>query len=125
MFPKSKLALGFLGSLLVFSAMTFAAEAPRTPPQSPRGIRRETRPLQSPGARADTPKHVEDEILVRFKNGTPLPGKTSAHAVVSTATVKTFNIVNNLELVKLGRQIYRGGIMAGQAAAGCLCKRSR
>ncbi len=105
MLRRSKIALGLLGILLVFSAATFAGEAPRTLPPAPRQIGQEARTPQSQRERPGALKYADDEILVRFKRGASQRGMASAHASVGAAVMKRFRIVGNLEHVKLPRGI--------------------
>ena len=90
---RKTIVFGFLASLLIFNARTFAGE--------PSG----TLPPQSQGQFSGEWNHAEDEILVRFKDRTSAQGKASAHSAVSAATKKRFNLVRQLELVKLPRGV--------------------
>lgn len=64
--------------------------------------------LVDPGFSAEAPASspkkrvfVEDQILVKFRDGVDIQAKANAHARVSGKRVKEFKIVSGLELVKL------------------------
>jgi hypothetical protein len=104
MSAAKQIVFGVLASLALFSAEMFAQEAPALPDSSPE-IRQGARPPQSQGQFSGDWDHAEDEILVRFKDRTSAVGKASAHSAASAAAKKRFNVVRQLELVKLPRGV--------------------
>ncbi|MEE9610125.1 MAG: hypothetical protein V3W19_02680, partial [Desulfatiglandales bacterium] len=53
---------------------------------------------QSP---SQVPAHVQDEIIVKFRQGVPEPNKELARIRVSAVRMKAFKILEGLELLKL------------------------
>ena len=51
------------------------------------------------------PSHVSDEALVRFQPGTTGAAMAVAHAAAGSSVAKVFGLVENLQLVKLGRGV--------------------
>lgn len=84
--PHLKFKLFLMGLILVFlllldvSSTSFAAQAPRSP---------------------GDPTHIQDEVIVRFKEGVHDYNKALAHSVVAATRIKVFKIVEGIERVKL------------------------
>jgi len=55
--------------------------------------------------RARVPKYAPNQVLVRFRAGTPKSWMMSAHTVVRAEVVRSFRLVNNLQLVRLPKEL--------------------
>ena len=98
---KRKFTIGLLGSLLVAAAAAFAAEAPRRLPRSQAQIRGEAPISRAQKESSYGSRYVEDEVLVRFRDGASFSHAALAHGAIGALRVKQLKMVDGLELVKL------------------------